>query len=217
MRSTAPSRSRLERLMLPFVEGSVKSTAKSPTSGTFAVISSPGGGLPRRSFALVDTDEQWVRFHLRVRRLLSPVRACNYPRVPDDLHSGSAAPDSDAARVAEMATGSTEALAALYDSHAAPMFALAQRVLGDRRDAEDLVHDVFLEAWRRASAYDPARGSVRSWLLVRVRSRALDRRRALEVAQRHASGDAELARAALPRHPELDLIGNVTRARALEA
>jgi RNA polymerase sigma-70 factor (ECF subfamily) len=116
-----------------------------------------------------------------------------------------------------MATGSTEALAALYDSHAAPMFALAQRVLGDRRDAEDLVHDVFLEAWRRASAYDPARGSVRSWLLVRVRSRALDRRRALEVAQRHASGDAELARSAMPRHPEIDLIGNVTRARALEA
>ena len=119
--------------------------------------------------------------------------------VPDELHSGAAALDPDAARVAQMATGSTEALAALYDSHAAPMFALAQRMLGDRRDAEDLVHDVFLEAWRRSSAYDPARGSVRSWLLVRVRSRALDRRRALEVARRHASGEAALAESILPR------------------
>jgi RNA polymerase sigma-70 factor (ECF subfamily) len=137
--------------------------------------------------------------------------------VPDNPHSGSATPDLDAARVAEMATGSTEALAALYDSHAGPMFALAQRVLGDRRDAEDLVHDVFLEAWRRAAGYDPTRGSVRSWLLVRVRSRALDRRRALEVAQRHAGGALQAASAVAPNHPELELIGNVTRTRALEA
>jgi RNA polymerase sigma-70 factor (ECF subfamily) len=42
----------------------------------------------------------------------------------------------------------------------------------------DVVHDVFLEAWRRASGYDPARGTVRAWLLVRLRSRALDRHRA---------------------------------------
>jgi RNA polymerase sigma-70 factor (ECF subfamily) len=137
--------------------------------------------------------------------------------VPDNPHSGSVTPDLDAARVAEMATGSTEALAALYDSHSGPMFALAQRVLGDRRDAEDLVHDVFLEAWRRAAGYDPTRGSVRSWLLVRVRSRALDRRRALEVAQRHAGGALQASAAVAPNHPELELIGNVTRTRALEA
>lgn len=116
-----------------------------------------------------------------------------------------------------MAAGNTEALAALYDAHAGPMFALAQRVLGDRRDAEDLVHDVFLEAWRRAAGYDPTRGSVRSWLLVRVRSRALDRRRALEVAQRHAGGALQAPPAVAPDHPELALIGRVTRARALEA
>jgi RNA polymerase sigma-70 factor (ECF subfamily) len=161
--------------------------------------------------------QQRPRFPLHVGRLISPVRACQDPGVPDELHSGAAAQDPDAARVAQMATGSTEALAALYDSHATPMFALAQRMLGDRRDAEDLVHDVFLEAWRRSSAYDPARGSVRSWLLVRVRSRALDRRRALEVARRHASGEAALAESILPRHPELELISNLTRARARQA
>lgn len=51
-------------------------------------------------------------------------------------------------------------------------------MLGGRREAEDLVHDVFLEAWRRADGYDPVRGTVRAWLLVRLRSRALDRHRA---------------------------------------
>jgi RNA polymerase sigma-70 factor (ECF subfamily) len=37
------------------------------------------------------------------------------------------------------------------------------------------MHDVFLEAWRSAGDYDPARGSVRTWLLVRMRARCLDR------------------------------------------
>ena len=44
-----------------------------------------------------------------------------------------------------------------------------------RRAAEDLLHDVFLEVWHRACDYSPQRGSVRAWLLVRTRSRALDR------------------------------------------
>jgi RNA polymerase sigma-70 factor (ECF subfamily) len=48
-------------------------------------------------------------------------------------------------------------------------------MLGDRSEAEDLVHDVFLEVWRQAAGYEPARGTVRSWLLVRLRGRALDR------------------------------------------
>jgi RNA polymerase sigma-70 factor, ECF subfamily len=52
------------------------------------------------------------------------------------------------------------------------------RILGSPREAEDLVHDVFLEAWLRARYYDAARGSVRTWLMLRLRSRALDRRRA---------------------------------------
>ena len=68
--------------------------------------------------------------------------------------------------------------AAWGTGHAATMLATARRILGDPRGAEDLVHDVFLEAWRQAHTYDPARGTVRTWLLVRLRSRALDRCRA---------------------------------------
>lgn len=83
----------------------------------------------------------------------------------------------DAALIAEAAHGEASALSTLYDRYAALMASVAQRILGDRELAEDLVHDVFMEAWRAAADYDPARGTVRTWLMVRLRSRALDRKR----------------------------------------
>lgn len=88
--------------------------------------------------------------------------------------------------MAAAARGDQDALAALYDRHASAMLGVAIRVLRHRRDAEDLLHDVFLEAWQKAADFDPVRGSVRSWLLMRVRCRGIDRLRALESARRHA-------------------------------
>jgi len=73
-----------------------------------------------------------------------------------------------------VASGDREALGALYDRFAGEMLAVGQRFLGGAREAEDLVHDVFLEAWHRARHYDRTRGSVRTWLMLRLRSRALD-------------------------------------------
>jgi RNA polymerase sigma-70 factor (ECF subfamily) len=73
--------------------------------------------------------------------------------------------------------GDRQALARLYDRYAPLLLGVGQRILANRREAEDLVHDVFLEAWRQAADYDPRRGSVRTWLLMRLRSRALDRRK----------------------------------------
>ena len=86
--------------------------------------------------------------------------------------------DSDGALVAAIAGGNRGALARLYDRYAPALLAVGQRLLGGRREAEDLVHDVFLEAWRQSAGYDPARGTVRAWLFIRLRSRALDRHRA---------------------------------------
>jgi RNA polymerase sigma-70 factor (ECF subfamily) len=42
---------------------------------------------------------------------------------------------------------------------------------------------VFLEVWRAAAEYDEARGSVRAWLIMRMRSRSLDRRKAAGFAR----------------------------------
>jgi len=84
----------------------------------------------------------------------------------------------DADLVAALVRGEREALAALYDRHAGILMALAVRLVGVRAQAEELLHDLFLEAWHHAREFDPARGSVRAWLMTRMRSRALDRRAA---------------------------------------
>jgi RNA polymerase sigma-70 factor (ECF subfamily) len=70
--------------------------------------------------------------------------------------------------------GDRAAFGLLYDRFAPALLGAAARMLGGRREAADLVHDVFLEAWQHVREYDPRRGSVRTWLLLRLRSRALD-------------------------------------------
>ena len=69
-------------------------------------------------------------------------------------------------------------LEALYDAYHRQAMGLAFQLLGDVPDAEEVVQDAFVAAWRAAASYDPARGSTRAWLLTMVRSRALDRLRA---------------------------------------
>lgn len=82
---------------------------------------------------------------------------------------------SDADLLAAMARGDSDALGDLYDRYSGLLLATAIRILGGRREAEDLVHDVLMEVWHRCADYDPDRGSVRTWILIRLRSRALDR------------------------------------------
>lgn len=50
---------------------------------------------------------------------------------------------------------------------------------GSREDAEEVVSDVFAELWKHPERFDPARGTIRSYLCIRARSMALDRLRAL--------------------------------------
>jgi RNA polymerase sigma-70 factor (ECF subfamily) len=97
--------------------------------------------------------------------------------------------DRDYEDIRAVANGDQAALGRLYDRHASLMLAVAHRILRNQREAEDILHDVFLEAWRRSGSYDPSRSGVRSWLLLLTRSRALDRVKAAGFARSRPLGD----------------------------
>ena len=61
---------------------------------------------------------------------------------------------------------------------------LARRILGDGGEAEEVLQEVFLFAWRAAPTFDPSRGNVLTWLVVATRSRSIDRLRARRPASR---------------------------------
>jgi RNA polymerase sigma-70 factor (ECF subfamily) len=65
-------------------------------------------------------------------------------------------------------------LEALYDAHHRQAIGLAYRILGDLGDAEEVVQEVFLSAWRSMHRYDAARGSTHTWILAMVRNRSID-------------------------------------------
>lgn len=101
--------------------------------------------------------------------------------------------------------GDDAALGTLYDRHATLVFKLAMAILGSSDDAEEVIGDVFMHAWRRGADFDPERASVRGWLTMVARSRALDRLRSrqrhqatLERAATHSPDGAALA----ITHPE---------------
>ncbi|MCL4818010.1 MAG: sigma-70 family RNA polymerase sigma factor [Vicinamibacteria bacterium] len=110
-----------------------------------------------------------------------------------------------------IAAGDRSALAELYDRHAGLVLALCLRILRDRAEAEEVMQEVFLQAWRQADRYDPARASVTSWLAVIARSRALDRVRR-RVARREAPEEAIPAAGEAPRTAEAIAVREALRA-----
>lgn len=81
---------------------------------------------------------------------------------------------SDALLVARLAAGDDDALAEAYDAHAAAVFRVAIRVVGDASTAQDVVQDVFVQLWTHPQRYDAAAAPLRTFLVVLARSRALD-------------------------------------------
>jgi RNA polymerase sigma-70 factor (ECF subfamily) len=81
------------------------------------------------------------------------------------------------ALLARIARGDVPAVAELYDRYAALVFPTALRILRSRVEAEDVLHDAFVNVTDRAAQFDAERGSVVAWLMVLVRNLSIDRLR----------------------------------------
>jgi RNA polymerase sigma-70 factor, ECF subfamily len=108
-----------------------------------------------------------------------------------------------------------DALSELYQRYGGLLLGLGMRILRNSAEAEDVVHDVFLEAWKNAAGYDPARASVRTWLTVRMRSRALDVVKSARVKRN--AGATPLVLAIDPKISMKDTHAETTLHRGLDA
>src|SRR6185312_13508699 len=78
----------------------------------------------------------------------------------------------------------------VYDQYSSFVYGLAVRVIGDQRAAEDVSQDVFVGFWQRPAAFDPDRGSLRTWLATLTHRRAVDYVRREEARRRRAEREA---------------------------
>lgn len=85
--------------------------------------------------------------------------------------------ETDLQLMQRLAAGDLHAAGALYDRYASLILGLARRILRNEQDAEDVVQEVFSQAWRTAATFEPGRGSVGAWLVMMTRSRSIDRLR----------------------------------------
>jgi RNA polymerase sigma-70 factor, ECF subfamily len=91
---------------------------------------------------------------------------------------------SDEQLVAAVGRFDETAIGELYRRHARAVFGLAQRVVGHRELAEEVLQDVFVRLWNRPERFDPTRGPLRSFLLREAHGRAVDRIRSDEARRR---------------------------------
>lgn len=93
-----------------------------------------------------------------------------------------------------IADGDVRAIGELYDRYSPTLFPIALRILRERSEAEDVLHDAFVAVSERASQYTADRGSVIAWLVTLVRNLSIDR-------TRRQNRRGTLAREILPHEP----------------
>jgi RNA polymerase sigma-70 factor (ECF subfamily) len=72
--------------------------------------------------------------------------------------------DQDEQLLAAIDQGDHQAYATLVNRHADKLFGYLLRLTSSRADAEDLLQETFIRAWRKAATYQPGRVKVSTWL-----------------------------------------------------
>lgn len=85
--------------------------------------------------------------------------------------------------MADLQAGHGDALAGLFDRYHRLVLSIALKIVRDRAEAEDVMQNVFLEIFRSAAQFDPAKGTTKTWLLEYACHRSFNRRQ--QLAARH--------------------------------
>ena len=93
--------------------------------------------------------------------------------------SSAGAGSETSALIARIAAGDRDAFSRFYDLLAPTAFGLIRRVLRDPEAAAEVLQEVFWQVWREAPQYDAGRGSPEAWLVMRAKTRAIDRLRSI--------------------------------------
>ena len=115
-----------------------------------------------------------------------------------------------------MSVGDEGALGDFYDATLAKVYGVAIRVLGDPALAEDVVTDVYHDAWMKAATFNAERGTALGWLLRICRNRALDRYRHETSVNRTAEAAAAQAVAEPVEKPD-SLLESIEEGHAVHA
>ena len=95
-----------------------------------------------------------------------------------DTNKNVSDPSRDTALIERIRNADRTAFMTFYDRFSPLLFSVAARVLGDRKEAEDVLQEVMLTIWNKSGEYDPQLGSLSSWAVALTRNKALDRLRA---------------------------------------
>src|SRR5438552_5667735 len=93
--------------------------------------------------------------------------------------AGAPTPDAAAGLLARIAEGDRDAFGHFYDAFAGLALGLIRRILRDPSASEEVLQEVFWQIWQEAARYDPNRGSPEAWLVMRAKTRAIDKLRAI--------------------------------------
>ncbi len=111
---------------------------------------------------------------------------------------------SDELLAVKVARGESTALEVLYDRHAAIVFGIALKVIGEQGAAEDLLQETFWRVWRSADTFKPERGVFTNWLFRIARNLAIDAYRRRNVRPQAIIGE-EMADSILDQTPDPDV------------
>jgi RNA polymerase sigma-70 factor (ECF subfamily) len=111
--------------------------------------------------------------------------------------------EAQAELLRRIAAQDLEALSQFYDQTARPLFSVACRMLGNIADAEEVIQDVFVQIWTKASTFDSEKGRPFHWALALTRNRCIDglrarRRRARVLVETNGDPEFEPAVEAAP-------------------